>query len=58
MSRTYNSKSRLLEKFIIEIIEIYVDPLEKWPVIRLNMIYEGSIEMDPIQNYCEGASWL
>jgi hypothetical protein len=58
MSRTYNSKSRLLEKFIIEIIEIYVDPLEKCPVIRLNMIYESSIEMDPIQNYCEGASWL
>jgi len=22
------------------------------------VIYEGSIEMDPIQNYCECASWL
>jgi len=35
-----------------------VDRLEKCPFTRLNVIREGSIEMDPIQNCCEAASWL
>jgi len=37
---------------------MYVDPLEKYQFSRLNVIYDVSIVMDPIQNYCESASWL